>query len=65
MHREKCSARCREMQETMLRRVRTLPLFEYRVVLRVTRRRVSVRTVQWSEIRDYSLRLTFMMRFRF
>ena len=35
-----CGQRCRHVHETVVRRVRDLPLFEYRVVLVVPRRRV-------------------------
>lgn len=37
---EHCGARCRRIHEATVRRVRDLPLFEYRVVLHVPRRRV-------------------------
>lgn len=37
---EQCGARCTQIHETTVRRVRDLPLFEYRVVLHVPRRRV-------------------------
>ncbi|OZI73988.1 ISL3 family transposase [Bordetella genomosp. 12] len=37
---EQCGARCRQVHETTVRRVRDLPLFEYRVVLHVPRRRL-------------------------
>ncbi|SAK95668.1 transposase [Caballeronia glebae] len=37
---EQCGARCRQVHETSVRRVRDLPLLEYRVVLHVPRRRV-------------------------
>lgn len=37
---EQCGARCRQVHETTIRRVRDLPLFEYRVVLHVPRRRL-------------------------
>ncbi|AJK44765.1 ISL3 family transposase [Burkholderia plantarii] len=37
---EQCGARCSQIHETSIRRVRDLPLFEYRVVLHVPRRRV-------------------------
>lgn len=37
---EQCGARCHQVHETTVRRVRELPLFEYRVVLHVPRRRV-------------------------
>lgn len=40
MHCEQCGERCRQVHETTVRRVRDLPLFEYRVVLHVPRRRV-------------------------
>lgn len=40
MHCQQCGARCRQVHETTVRRVRDLPLFEYRVVLHVPRRRV-------------------------
>ncbi|MGE8453108.1 MAG: ISL3 family transposase [Pseudomonadales bacterium] len=40
MHCEHCGARCRQVHETTIRRVRDLPLFEYRVVLHVPRRRL-------------------------
>jgi len=40
MHCEECGARCHQVHETVVRRVRDLPLFEYRVVLHVPRRRV-------------------------
>ncbi|WP_299452462.1 ISL3 family transposase [uncultured Pigmentiphaga sp.] len=40
MHCEQCGARCRQVHETTVRRVRDLPLFEYRVVLHVPRRRL-------------------------
>ena len=40
MHCEQCGARCSQIHETTVRRVRDLPLFEYRVVLHVPRRRV-------------------------
>lgn len=40
MHCEQCGARCQQIHETTVRRVRDLPLFEYRVVLHVPRRRV-------------------------
>lgn len=44
MYCEQCGARCRQTHETTLRRVRDLPLFEYRVVLHVPRRRVCATT---------------------
>ncbi|RQS16872.1 ISL3 family transposase, partial [Burkholderia sp. Bp8992] len=37
---EQCGKRCQQIHETTVRRVRDLPLFEYRVVLHVPRRRV-------------------------
>lgn len=37
---EQCGARCSQIHETSIRRVRDLPLFEHRVVLHVPRRRV-------------------------
>lgn len=40
MHCQRCGARCTQVHETVTRRVRDLPLFEYRVVLVVPRRRV-------------------------
>ncbi len=40
MHCQQCGARCRQVHETTARRVRDLPLFEYRVVLHVPRRRL-------------------------
>ncbi|EFK95158.1 transposase, IS204/IS1001/IS1096/IS1165 family protein [sediment metagenome] len=40
MHCEQCGALCTQVHETTTRRVRDLPLFEYRVVLHVPRRRV-------------------------
>ncbi len=40
MYCEQCAARCQQIHETTVRRVRDLPLFEYRVVLHVPRRRV-------------------------
>lgn len=40
MYREQCGARCRQIHETTVRRVRDLLLFEYRVVRHVPRRRV-------------------------
>ncbi|CAJ5985388.1 ISBma1, transposase, interruption-N [Burkholderia pseudomallei] len=40
MYCEQCGARCQQIHETTVRRVRDLPLFEYRVVLHVPRRRV-------------------------
>jgi transposase len=40
MHCQQCGTRCTQIHETTLRRVRDLPLFEYRVVLHVPRRRV-------------------------
>lgn len=40
MHCQQCGARCQRVHETTVRRVRDLPLFEYRVVLHVPRRRV-------------------------
>jgi len=40
MYCEQCGARCRQVHETTVRRVRDLPLFEYRVVLHVPRRRL-------------------------
>jgi transposase len=40
MYCEQCGARCSQIHETSVRRVRDLPLFEYRVVLHVPRRRV-------------------------
>ncbi|WP_310669594.1 helix-turn-helix domain-containing protein, partial [Burkholderia multivorans] len=40
MYCEQCGARCQRIHETTVRRVRDLPLFEYRVVLHVPRRRV-------------------------
>jgi len=40
MHCQRCGARCREIHETVTRRVRDLPLFDHRVVLVVPRRRV-------------------------
>ncbi|NRD84263.1 transposase, partial [Burkholderia pseudomallei] len=39
MYCEQCGARCQQIHETTVRRVRDLPLFEYRVVLHVPRRR--------------------------
>ncbi|WP_370542277.1 transposase family protein, partial [Burkholderia cenocepacia] len=35
---EQCGKRCQQIHETTVRRVRDLPLFEYRVVLHVPRR---------------------------
>lgn len=40
MHCEQCGARCQQVHDTTVRRVRDLPLFVYRVVLHVPRRRV-------------------------
>jgi len=40
MYCEQCGSRCHQVHETTVRRVRDLPLFEYRVVLHVPRRRV-------------------------
>lgn len=40
MYCQRCGARCTQVHETVMRRVRDLPLFEYRVVLVVPRRRV-------------------------
>jgi transposase len=40
MYCEHCGAHCRQVHETTVRRVRDLPLFEFRVVLHVPRRRV-------------------------
>lgn len=40
MHCQRCGARCRQVHETCSRRVRDLPLFQYRVVLVVPRRRL-------------------------
>ena len=40
MYCEECGSKCRQVHETVVRRVRDLPLFEYRVVLHVPRRRV-------------------------
>jgi len=37
MHSQRCGARCREIHETVTRRVRDLPLFDRRVVLVVPR----------------------------
>ncbi|AJY39107.1 zinc-finger of transposase IS204///IS1165 family protein [Burkholderia humptydooensis] len=37
MYCEQCGARCQQIHETTVRRVRDLPLFEYRVVLHVPR----------------------------
>ncbi|VVE47511.1 ISL3 family transposase [Pandoraea soli] len=37
---EQCGKRCSQIHETTIRRVRDLPLFEYRVVLHVPRRRL-------------------------
>lgn len=37
---EQCGTRCSQLHETTVRRVRDLPLFEYRVVLPVPRRRL-------------------------
>ncbi len=37
---EQCGSRCHQVHETTVRRVRDLPIFEYRVVLHVPRRRV-------------------------
>ena len=37
---EQCGTRCQSVHETTVRCVRDLPLFEYRVVLHVPRRRV-------------------------
>ena len=37
---EHCGARCRQVHETTVRRVRDLPIFQFRVVLHVPRRRV-------------------------
>ena len=39
MYCEQCGAHCSQAHETTIRRVRDLPLFEYRVVLHVPRRR--------------------------
>lgn len=36
----RCGGRCRQVHETTIRRVRDLPIFQYRVVLHVPRRRV-------------------------
>lgn len=40
MYYEECGSKCRQVHETVVRRVRDRPLFEYRVVLHVPRRRV-------------------------
>ncbi len=40
MYCEECGSKCRQVHETVVRRVRDLPPFEYRVVLHVPRRRV-------------------------
>ena len=40
MHCQQCGARCDRLHETTVRRVRDLPLFDYRVVLHVPRRRL-------------------------
>ncbi|BFG80764.1 hypothetical protein PTKU46_87980 [Paraburkholderia terrae] len=40
MYCEQCGTRCSQIHETTIRRVRDLPLLEYRVVLHVPRRRV-------------------------
>lgn len=40
IHCQHCGSRCQQIHETTIRRVRDLPLFEYRVVLHVPRRRV-------------------------
>lgn len=40
MHCQECGARCQQVHETTVRRVRDLPIFDYRVVLHVPRRRV-------------------------
>lgn len=40
MYCQQCGSRCQHIHETTVRRVRDLPLFEYRVVLHVPRRRV-------------------------
>ncbi|HET6553852.1 MAG TPA: ISL3 family transposase [Dyella sp.] len=40
MHCAHCGARCKQIHETTVRRVRDLPFFEFRVVLHVPRRRV-------------------------
>lgn len=37
---EQCGTVCTQLHETMVRRIRDLPIFEYRVVLHVPRRRV-------------------------
>ena len=44
MRREQCDARCQQIHETTVRRVRDLSLFEYRVVPHALRRTVLVRT---------------------
>lgn len=40
MYCEQCGSRCSQVHETVVRRVRDLPLFDYRVVLHVPRRRL-------------------------
>lgn len=40
MYCQECGTKCNQVHETVVRRVRDLPLFDYRVVLHVPRRRV-------------------------
>lgn len=40
MYCQECGAKCKQVHETVVRRVRDLPLFDYRVVLHVPRRRL-------------------------
>lgn len=40
MYCEQCGSRCQQVHETTVRRIRDLPIFDYRVVLHVPRRRV-------------------------
>ena len=40
MYCQECGSKCNQVHETVVRRVRDLPLFDYRVVLHVPRRRV-------------------------
>ena len=47
---EQCGARCPQVHETTVCRVRDLPLFEYRVVLHVPRRRVVCERCGWPRL---------------
>jgi transposase len=40
LHCEQCGGRCHQVHDVSVRRVRDLPMFQYRVVLHVPRRRV-------------------------